>query len=156
MNKFTTLGLVALASVLTFSSLAHADNDNRRNEWRHNRQNNTGTVLTGAHLDCVRTALTTREAGVRSAYSTLSTTLLAGLDTRAAALNTAWTLTDRTARKSAIDTAWSGWNSTAKSAREGFKKSRKSTWETFRNSVKACKVSSNEVESNSAMNQDVQ
>ena len=54
------------------------------------------------------------------------------------------------------EAAWSAWNTTAKSAREAFKVSRKTNWDTFRASTKTCKVSSNEVDSTMAQASDVQ
>lgn len=152
MNKFLSLALVSALSLTSISSLAYADKETRMER----APRATAVALTEVQLTCVRTAVSTREAGIRSGYAALSTALLAGLDARAKALDTAWTLTDATARKTAREAAWTTWNTTAKAAREAFKTSRKTSWDAFRTSAKACKVSSTEVESPMAQASDVQ
>lgn len=151
MNKILSLALVSAISLTGMTSLAHADDSNRMM-----RSERMTVAITEAQLTCVRTAVSTREAGIRSAYATLTSTLLAGMDTRAKALDAAWMLSDKTARKTAREAAWSAWNTTAKSAREAFKVSRKTNWDTFRASTKTCKVPSTEVDSTMAQASDVQ
>ena len=62
------------------------------------------------------------------------------LATRKSSLHDAWGLTDRTARRAAIKTAWAKWQSDNKAAHAALKTSRKSTWSTFQAAAKACKV----------------
>lgn len=143
---------MATMTTLVLSSITHADDDNRV----HMSRSNSGAILTGATLECARTAVTTREAAVRTAYAALSTAYLAGMDARAQSLTAAWTLTDKNARKTAREAAWTTWNTTAKTAREAFRTARKSAWDAFRTSTKACKVPSNEIESNKTQSSDVQ
>lgn len=151
MKKLLSLGLVSLVALTTLSPLVSASNDGMR-------MMGSGATGSGKTIDltCVRTAVSTRESAVRSAYSTLSTSYLAGLDTRAMALDAAWMMTDKTARKSAREAAWKAWNTTAKSAREAFRTARKTSWDAYRTSAKACKAPSSELESVMVQNQDVQ
>ncbi len=150
MQKMLSLGVISLAAIASLVPLSHADS-----EMRHARMN-SGSTLSGEQLACVRTAVATRETSVRSAYNTLYTAYLAGMDARAKALDTAWTMTDKTARKTARESAWSAWNTAAKSAREAFRSARKSAWDTFRSTAKTCKVPSSEIESTLNQNSDVQ
>jgi hypothetical protein len=148
----TLLKIITLVLSFSLVSIAHADNDtNERGQLGQAR-----TSMTGSQLECMRLAVSSRESAIRSAYSTLSSSYITALDARAKALDSAWNLTDKSARKMARETAWSLWNSTAKSAREAFKVSRKSAWETYRTSAKACKVPSTEVESSSTQMLDIQ
>lgn len=88
----------------------------KRDEAKYRRSGSgmyqTGVSLTTEQLACVRTAVAKREAGVLAAFTALSITTNSGYTTRAAALATAWTLSVKTERKTAIDTAWKNWKNT--------------------------------------------
>ncbi len=165
MKKYTLLALLATFALMG-GITAGASADSSHGEWKSLEKKNSekrqslgysgSTSLSGAQLECVRTAVTTRETTVKKAYSTLSSTYLTGLDVRLQSLSTAWTLTDRVARKESRENAWNTWNTTARNARELFKQEKKGAWETFRNAVKACRVHPSEVESSSMQNADVQ
>lgn len=165
MKKYTSLALLAGFALMS-AVITGVSADNSHGEWKkyekntHEKRQSLGysgsTSLSGAQLECVRTAVTTRETTVKKSYSTLSSVYLTGLDTRLQSLSTAWTLTDRVARKEARENAWNTWNTTARNARELFKQEKKGAWETFRNAVKACRVHPSEVESSSMQNADVQ
>lgn len=152
MKKLLSLGIVSLVALSTLSPLVSAASTEGM------RMMGSGATGSGRTVDltCVRTAVSTRETAVRAAYSTLSTSYLAGLDTRAMALDAAWMMTDKTARKTAREAAWSAWNTTAKTARETFRKARKASWDAYRMSAKACRAPSSELESTMVQNQDVQ
>ncbi len=152
MNKLLSLALVSAISLTSISSLAYADKETHME--RSSRA--SAVALTEVQLTCLRTAVSTRETGIRTAYSTLTVGLLAGMDARAKALDAAWMLSDKMARKTAREAAWSTWDTTAKTARETFKTARKTTWDTFRTSTKTCKVSSNEADSKMSQASDVQ
>ena len=151
MHKLLSLALVSVISLASISPLVYADTDHRMERSSH-----TSVALTGSELTCIRSAVSTREVSVRSAYVTLTSTLLTAMDVRAKALDAAWSLTDSAARKSARESAWSTWNTTAKLARQAFRSSSKTNWEAFRISTKSCKVPSNEIESKKAQASDVE
>lgn len=166
MKKYTPLALLGTFILMMGCVTTGVSADDSHGKWEKSEKKTyekrqslgySGAVsLSGAQLECVRTAVTTRETTVKKAYSTLSSTYLTGLDTRLQSLSTTWTLTDRVVRKEARENAWSTWNTVAKNARELFKQEKKGAWETFRNAVKVCRVHPSEVESNSMQNADVQ
>lgn len=103
------------------------------------------STLTGAQLACVRTAIIVRENALSSQFSTLASVVTSAHAVRSSALANAWTLTDATARRQTIDSAWATWKSSVRVARETRKTAHKSTWDTFRTSVRACNVSQSQV-----------
>jgi hypothetical protein len=100
----------------------------------------SGAVLTTEQLNCIRTATIKRETALVSSFSAFSSGVVVAYNTRANALSTAWQLTDKTARKTAIDTAWKNWKSSTDTTRNMRKDSHKSAWDTFKNETKTCKV----------------
>ncbi len=152
MNKFLLLGMLSLVAII-LSPLADASRG-YHNGWSH--WNGTGTVTgsgtTGSgmleSLACVRSAVATREAGARAAYVSFNTAILAALDARTKALDTAWTLTEKNARKTARDAAWQTWKDSTKTARKTYKDATKTAWNTFYTATRSCKV--NDVESRDA------
>lgn len=152
MNKLLSLGILSLIAIIA-SPLADASRGHH-NGWGN--WNGTGSV-TGSgtsgsgmteNLACVRSAVATREASIRTAYVNLNTAILAAFDVRTKSLDTAWTLTDRTARKAARDAAWKVWKESTKTARKAYKETTKTAWNTFSTSTRTCKV--NDVESREA------
>lgn len=114
----------------------------------------SGNILTTEQLACARAAVAKRETGILSAHTTLSTSITNAYTTRAAALDTAWSLSGATERRIARDTAWKNWRDAMKSARETNKASRKSTWETFKSEAQTCKVPEVLTEANNAQLED--
>jgi len=92
------------------------------------------------NLQCVQTAVATREASMVNAFNAFSTSMSTALSTRATALNTAWGLTDAKARRETRSAAWKAFSVSSKTAKTTFKTSKKSAWNTFKTATKECKV----------------
>jgi hypothetical protein len=148
MQKLLALSLASLVALVTLAPLGQAAE----------MMAMTGTSGSGGgHIEnttCVRSAIATREASVRSSYATMMNGMLAALDTRATALANAWMLEDKTARRSARDTAWKTWKNTSKTTRETYRNARDTAWKTFHTSIKACNA--RDVEPSSARYSDAQ
>lgn len=92
------------------------------------------------NLTCMQTAVDTREAAIGTAFDTMHTSVKAALSARKTALHDAWGLTDKSARQSAIKTAWKKWKTDNKGAHIKLRTERKMAWETFKKTVKnTCK-----------------
>lgn len=103
----------------------------------------------GKNVDatCMQTAVAAREASLSSAWETFSTSIKDALTKRAAALDTAWGLSDVTARTKALTDAWKTWRGENKAAHDALKKTRKSAWDTFKKTAKdSCKVTTPKAE----------
>ena len=73
---------------------------------------NTTSVTT---LSCMVSALDIRENTLLTGWNTYSSGISAAYSARILSLDSAWQITDRTERKSAIKAAWSTFESTRKS-----------------------------------------
>ena len=91
-------------------------------------------------LTCMQTAVGVREDAIAEGFKGFNDDVMAGLATRKSALNTAWGMTDKMARASAIKSAWTAWKTAKKSAHTDLKSARKSAWDTFKSTAKtSCK-----------------
>lgn len=113
---------------------------------------NTGTVVIqpapispttdatkAAVLTCIKTAALTREGYLQSAYSTFSDAVMIAYLRRSEAITAAYAVKTMKEARPLIKTAFDTWKTTVKTARETLKKTRKDIWESFKNSVKACR-----------------
>lgn len=107
---------------------------------RHNGSGTTNTGITAEQLACVRAAVAKRESAILSASTAFATATNSGLVARAAALNTAWSITGSTERKTARQAAWTTWKNTVKAAQTTNKTARDTAWSTFRTEAQTCKV----------------
>lgn len=89
-------------------------------------------------ISCVSTAVGVREDALLSAWNKFDDAVTAVLTARKSALISAWALTDRSARRSAVKEAWSTARKDRKSATATYKSERKTAWSTFKTSAKAC------------------
>ena len=96
---------------------------------------------TAINVACIQSAVDARETAIGTAFDTMQSVVKAALATRKSSLHDAWGLTDRTARRAAIKTAWAKWSTDNKAAQAALKASRKTAWSTFQSAAKACKVS---------------
>ncbi|MEK7588959.1 MAG: hypothetical protein AAB438_04055 [Patescibacteria group bacterium] len=107
---------------------------------------NTGTTTPVAtttsvnNMQCIQTAVATREAAVIAAWTTFSSATSTALSARATALNTAWGMTDAKARRTARNTAWSTYKTDAKKAGYDLKMAKRTAWEAFKTASKGCKT----------------
>lgn len=104
------------------------------NPWRPHA---TSTPINTA---CMETAVDARETAIGTAFDTMQSAVKAGLATRKSSLHDAWGLTDRTARRAAIKTAWAKWSTDNKAAQAALKTNRKVAWNNFQTAAKACRV----------------
>ena len=154
--KKIILGMIASVISLSFlalTSFAHDGPEPHEGKWH---PSHSGKVLTASGLSCIRTAVSTREVGVRSAYLSYSNATISALDARAKALDTAWTMTGTTERWIARDRAWEDWRKSSKENRDTFRTARKTAWENFRKSVQSCWVHASQVETYKTERTDVQ
>lgn len=114
----------------------------------------TGTVLTTEQVACARAAIAKRESGILSAFTTFSTSTNSAFVARAAALDTAWTTSGSTDRKTAINTAWMNWKTAINTARNTEKTSRKNAWSVFKTEIQTCKVPESSVDGENAKLED--
>lgn len=88
---------------------------------------------------CMAGLVETREASLKTAWTTYNDSVESAFDERTSALVEAWNAEDY---RSAVKTAWAEWRSDFKAANTTFKSERRKAWDTFKNDSKAtCKVS---------------
>ena len=128
MIKKIIIGTLVLSS-LAFSSIVFAENVNP------NITSNQATIIA-----CVAPAVATREAAIQSAFGTFSTSMTSAFTKRSSDLATAWTLTDRMARDTAIKSAHLAFKNSSIEAKKTYNNARKATWQQFSTARKACKA----------------
>jgi len=89
-------------------------------------------------VSCVQTAVVTRETTLDGGIATNNAAQTSAYLTRKNALSTAWTQTDATLRKTAIENAWSSFKTARKNAAQQWKSTRDSAWKTFKSAIKTC------------------
>ena len=90
-------------------------------------------------IACVQKAVDKREDALIAGWTSFNTSMSAAYSARKTALHDAWGMSDATARKTAVKTAWENFKKSAKAARQAWKTARKNAWQTFRSDAKACK-----------------
>lgn len=123
---FSILGLAAVVAIPAFAETGGASTSTRSSSQ--------------INLACVQTAVGAREQAISAAFATFSTAESAALSARAAALQTAWGITESKVRRSAIKAAWSTFKTANKNAFKALRTSRKSAWATFKTASKACRA----------------
>ena len=123
------IGSVLVVSSLMIGSLALAQTTNSNNGA------NQATMIA-----CVAPAVATREAAIQSAFSTFSTSMTSAFTKRASDLATAWTLTDRVARDTAIKSAHATFKGSSSTAKKTYNTARQAAWQQFSAARKACKA----------------
>lgn len=98
----------------------------------------SGSSKTNVDITCVGKAVSTREDAIISAWGKFDDAVTAVLTARKTALTNAWSLTDASARKSAVRSAWSTAKKDRKAATDTYKKERKAAWDDFKKAAKAC------------------
>ena len=91
-------------------------------------------------IACVAGAVATREAAIQSAFSAFSTSMTSAFTKRASDLATAWTLTDKTARDTAIKSAHATFKDSSSTAKKTYNTVRQAAWQQFSTARKACKA----------------
>ena len=89
-------------------------------------------------VSCIQAAVITRETSLDGGIATNNAAQTSAYLTRKNALSAAWTQTDATLRKTAIENAWSSFKTAKKSAAQQWKTTRDSAWKTFKIAIKTC------------------
>ena len=98
----------------------------------------TGSEST-AVVTCMQNAVGTRDLAIITALDTYSTAVKAAITARTTNLKTAWAITAKKDRRTALLGAWSTYKKAVQDARSAFKTARQTAWSTFATSAKACK-----------------
>ncbi len=88
---------------------------------------------------CMSSAVDKRDTAVIAAFDTFTASVKAALTKRKDDLKAAWALTDATARKTALRTAWQNFTKSHKSARDAYRVARQAAWKQFKTDSKTCK-----------------
>ncbi len=128
-KKILTLALVI--SLFSISSVAFAQS----NTTPHTPAADKTVILT-----CVASAVTVRESGIQSAFTTFPESMMSALKLRASDLASAWTMTDKAARETAIKTAHTSFKTSSLSAKKAYNTSKQTAWQQFSKARKACKA----------------
>ncbi len=123
------IGGALVVSSLMVGLVAFAQNTNTNNVA------NQTTMMA-----CVASAVAVRESAIQSAFSAFSTSMSSAFTKRASDLATAWTLTDRTARNTAIKSAHSVFKESSSTAKRTYNTARQTAWQQFSTARKACKA----------------
>jgi vacuolar-type H+-ATPase subunit H len=91
-----------------------------------------------AALTCVQAAIDVRDNAIIAAWDVQYPAVKTALQTRQAALKSAWMQTDQKIRREATRTAWNIYKESVKSARATMKAKHKTAWTAFESARKAC------------------
>ncbi len=94
-----------------------------------------------ATLACAGVAIEKREVSIQTAFMTFSASIQSALTTRQTGLKTAWSIESPTERRIAIKDVWTLYTKASKSAHEALRTGRNTAYSTFRADMKACKAS---------------
>ena len=108
-------------------------------------------VSASINVACMQSAIVERDNAVIAAVNTYHTAVVSALTARRDAFSTAWAITDRTARKTALKTALETFRSARKSASETFHKAKESAWSEFAKDRKACGVGAQDGQGNAKL-----
>ncbi len=99
----------------------------------------TKNAATTAQIQCVGSAVATREASLVAGMSAFNTSINTAYSTRSVDLATAYSKTTGAEVRGGISVAWKSFNTSTKSAQKTWRTTRESAWSTFKTSAKACK-----------------
>jgi hypothetical protein len=89
---------------------------------------------------CMAAAVATREASIKTAWTTFTGSVTSALDTRSAGLATAWGAS-ADGNREAVKKAWTDWKKDKAAANSKLKNDRKAAWDAFKKTAKeSCKV----------------
>ncbi len=87
---------------------------------------------------CIQSAVDKRDTAIIAAVDAYHDAIKSALQTRLAALKTAWAITSRTDRRTALKNAWSAFTASQKLAAKNLKTAKKNAWTQFSTDRKAC------------------
>jgi len=126
LKKIVTVTVLGTMLAVSFPVLAE---ETRGTNTPINRQLN---------LACMQTAVEKRDNAMITATDKFSVAVKSALEKRRDALKSAWGLTDRTARRTAIKKSWSDFRTDHRKATTDFRKERRVTWQQFVKDRKSC------------------
>lgn len=89
-------------------------------------------------LACMQTSVEKRDNAIIAAWDKFTPAIKTALETRKTALKSAWTNTDKKARREAIKKTWTDYRDAVKTTRKTFNSERKAVWKTFNVERKSC------------------
>lgn len=88
---------------------------------------------------CMQTAIGKRDDAIISALDTYYNAAKSALTARKSALQAAWGMTDKKARRDAQRKAWSDYRAATKDSRKTFRNAQRDAWKQFNTDAKACR-----------------
>lgn len=92
----------------------------------------------GIDIVCVQSAVGKRDTAITASLDVFYNAMKTAFQTRQSALNSAWSITDRNQRRSALKTAWKNFTNAQKTASKTYKNAKGSAWDQFYKDRKAC------------------
>ncbi len=108
------------------------------------------TTTQSSSLNCVQTAVGTREKAIVDNYGLMTSGIMSALTVRQTELFTAWGISADKERRAARKLAWDKFNTSVKELRKSYKNSVNSVWKKFAADTKGCGVNTQGVESSSS------
>lgn len=96
------------------------------------------------NLNCVSTAVVTRDDAIISSLTTFHNATKIALETRREALKIAWLIEDNKIRRDEIKKTWDAYTTTVKNARKTHNDARKTAWNNFKKAKNDCKANTND------------
>ncbi len=127
MNTFTKFSIVFGAASIVFTALPVAGQERGGN-----------AALSATVLSCMQTATEKRDNAIIAGLDVYYPAAKTALQTRQAALKSAWAQTDTKTRRAATKAAWDAYKNSVKSAREAMKTAHKTAWTAFEADRKVC------------------
>lgn len=128
-----------LAIMLGIAPFAFAtENGEIRKEDRREERKDSSIVLDATQMACIKTAIGKREDALVAGSDAYALSVKNAYTTRKTALMSAWDLTDKTARRTAVKAADQAFKTSVKTARSTWNTARRTAWKTFDTDKKAC------------------
>lgn len=89
-------------------------------------------------LACMQNSVDKRDTAIISSWDKFTSVVKSALETRKAALKSAWSNSDAKARREVIKKSWSDYRNTIRTARKTFNSERKAVWNKFNVERKNC------------------
>lgn len=143
--KTKFIGMFLLAAFAFTAMPVFATGDTNATSTGSTSTSSTATLNEGqkikaaqVNLECMQNAVDARDTAIITALDAFHASAKSALETRKAALKTAWGITDRLARRTALKTAWNAYISAMRAARKTFRDARMAAWKAFNVGRKAC------------------
>ncbi len=133
------LGIAPFAFATENGEIRREDRrEDRKEDRQEDRKNSSSITLDATQMACIKTAVGKREDSLVAGHDAYALAIKNAYTARKTALMSAWDLTDKTARRSAVKSADQAFRTSAKSARSTWNTARKASWKTFETDRKAC------------------